>query len=192
MRIFLLQSSLQVCHFLFVAEHNIEADCALNFFSDPACVLYAPCTIALTALLVSFSLLKIPCTEWLDSIPMYFFINAENPFFECSLGFHEDGQPVSSAALFLDHDSCIAAFEKMHYLRSYPRSFTPPAAAVAPSGASNNSLVHCVSCTSSPAATGHRGGQMNACEACGDSPVSVVDVRVSQSSERDDHRSGKM
>ena len=158
-----------------------------NLHLDPACVLYAPCTVALTALLVSFSLLKIPCTEWLDSIPMYFFINAENPFFDCSLGVDEDGRPVGSAALFLDHDSCIAAFEKMHYLRSYPRSFTPPAAAVAPSGASNQPLVHCVSCTSSTATA----GKANACEACGDSPVSVVDARVGQGSERDDRRSGK-
>ena len=29
-----------------------------------------------------------------------------------------DGAPVSSRALFLDHEQCIAAFEKMHYLRS--------------------------------------------------------------------------
>lgn len=88
-------------------------------------ILYAPSTIAVTALLVSFSLLKVPCDQLLETMPLCCFLNAQNPFFECDKGEDEQGEPLSANAKFLDHDSCIAEFERMDALRSLHRPCTP-------------------------------------------------------------------
>lgn len=72
-------------------------------------------------------MLKAPsCSEWLNCIPLYFFINEENPFFECNRGILEDGRPVSDKAKFLDQESCISAFEKIPYLRALKLSGQSP------------------------------------------------------------------
>ena len=99
-------------------------------------MLYAPSTIAITALLVSFSLLKIPCDQLLETMPLCCFVNSQNPFYECDRGMDEQEEPLSPNAQFLDHDSCIAEFERMETLRSLHRPCTPAPGGLAASSSS--------------------------------------------------------
>lgn len=130
--------------------------------------MYAPSTIALSALLISFSHYKVPCGAWVNSIPMYFFINEENPFFQCMQGLDESGAPLCPTALFLDHESCIAAFERMHNLR---RSPVPSSNS---SGKSGNSSCQSSLCSSPTPTTSSCGTSEN-------SPVSVSDRALCRS-----------
>ncbi len=79
----------------------------ISFGTDHDYLLYAPSTIAISALLISFSLHHLHCTEWLDSIPDFCLPNDNNPFF---LSPAEGGR-------YLDIDSCILSFEKIPMLR---------------------------------------------------------------------------
>lgn len=99
-------------------------------------LLYAPSTIAITALLLSFSLLKIPCSKLLNALPLFCFLSPANPFFECDEGMAQDGRPLSPNARFLDHERCIAEFQKMEVMRNYQRSASP-----APGTSSTSSTV---------------------------------------------------
>jgi hypothetical protein len=102
------------------------------FPTEPTSILYASSTIAISAILVSFSLLKVPCEPWLNSLPVYFFVNEENPFFECALCAPED--EVTGNAKFLDHWSCIATFENMELMRKHRRRPSAPVPGAVPEG----------------------------------------------------------
>lgn len=82
-------------------------------------------------MLISFSILKFPCTNWLNSIPLYFFINDKNPFFDCNLlvnnttncgnadsDINSSNSSKNVKSLFLDQEKCIASLEKIPFLRS--------------------------------------------------------------------------
>lgn len=81
-------------------------------FSDPEYLLYAPSTVAISALLISFSVHHLPCATWLNCIPDCCLPSAENPLFR--------GDPS-----LLDIDSCILSFERMPMLRAHYASKSP-------------------------------------------------------------------
>ena len=85
----------------------------ITFYLESDSMLYAPSTIAVSALLISFSILKIPCEDWLSSIPLYLFVNEQNPFFESGYG-----HCVGKKSKFLDQDVCIATMIKIPFLRA--------------------------------------------------------------------------
>jgi len=125
-----------------------------EFWEESEYVLYAPSTIAISALMISFSQLKVPCNDWLHAIPMYFFANDENPFFGCCGNDDNNnnnhtsatlvqqtppvlprGTAVNARALFLDQDECINAFQRMPHLRrsaAAPCSVSPVSIADGP------------------------------------------------------------
>jgi len=99
-----------------IVEHcplSTNADAIINtadqllrgYLEEPEFLLFAPSTIALTALVVSFSLHHVDCTAWLDSIPDFCLPKDTNPLFL--------SQPNS-----LNLDQCLLSFEKMPMLRA--------------------------------------------------------------------------
>lgn len=127
--------------------------------AEPASLLYAPSTIAITALLLSFSLLKIPCGSLLRSLPLCCFLSPDNPFFDCSVPGQvtcpngEVEEPSSPNSRFLDYESCIAAFQSMEVMRNYTyqRAATPlPPRAETPSPSGDGAAAGCGGLGASP------------------------------------------
>eukprot|EP01036_Dinobryon_divergens_P032561 gene32561-42177_t len=44
-----------------------------EFWEEPESLLFSPCTIAISAMLISFSMLRIYCSSWLESVPDFCF-----------------------------------------------------------------------------------------------------------------------
>lgn len=65
-------------------------------------MLFAPSTVAIAALILSFSILKMDCSEWLHSIPNFFLPLNDNPLLDTS----------SDTRLF-DIDGCLQSFQKI-------------------------------------------------------------------------------
>jgi hypothetical protein len=79
-----------------------------SFSLDAASLLFAPSTIAISAVVVSLSLMKMDCSRLLDSLPEFLLPSRAYPFFK-----EEDGKN-----LYLDLNSCVKAIEKLPYVRS--------------------------------------------------------------------------
>lgn len=71
-----------------------------------------PSTIAISALLIAFSMLQIYCGTWLESIPDFCFPSATNLVFSQSIH-------------YLDLDRCISAFERIPSLKEPQNSSSP-------------------------------------------------------------------
>jgi hypothetical protein len=89
-------------------------------------MLFAPSTVAIAALILSFSILKMDCSEWLRSIPNFFLPLNDNPMLNSS----------SDTRLF-DIDGCLQSFQKSQIIHSLsstpePRGDTPEPVAVTP------------------------------------------------------------
>ena len=86
-----------------------------EFYEKAESMLYAPSTIAISALLISFSMIHVNCVKWLDSIPDFCLPNNNSSIFP----------QVSAQAVFLDIDSCILAFEKIPSLMVHKKAQSP-------------------------------------------------------------------
>lgn len=86
-----------------------------EFWEEPDSILFAPSTIAISALLISFSMLQIYCTTWLDSIPDFCLPNAINPVFQVG----------TLKVNYLDLDKCITTFEQIPSLKEQQDSTSP-------------------------------------------------------------------
>ena len=69
----------------------------LLLFTEPSSLLYAPSTIAISALILSFSIMHVDCSDLLSSIPNFFF-----------------HAPKSSDKRFYDIDSCLIHFRGLN------------------------------------------------------------------------------
>lgn len=86
-----------------------------KFMQEPEYLLYAPSTIAISALLLSFLHLEINCNEWLKYVPDYCLPTASNPFFS--------SLPSQHKSKLLDVDGCLQCFQSI--IISSTRSSTP-------------------------------------------------------------------
>ena len=77
-------------------------NCYILLFTEPSSILYAPSTIAIAALILSFSILHVDCSDLLSSIPNFFF-----------------HAPSSSDKRFYDIDSCLIHFKGLNAI--FPR-----------------------------------------------------------------------
>jgi hypothetical protein len=75
-----------------------------HFFADLESLKYAPSTIALAALLLTFSKLNMDCTAWLRHVP--------DACFPSKSGTHPVFGPEDWS--FLDVDGCLTAMQKIH------------------------------------------------------------------------------
>lgn len=87
-----------------------------EFSEEPQSILFAPSTIAIAALLVSFSVLNLQCTSWPQSIPAFCLPNNAASIYHAS----------SPQSKFLDIDSCIIAFKQVPMLRSRTNKASSP------------------------------------------------------------------
>ena len=78
-----------------------------NLFLESSSMLFAPSTIAIAALILSFSILLMDCTLWLNTIPNF------------CLPLHEENPSESSNKNF--RDSNHSNVQKSKYLESYYR-----------------------------------------------------------------------
>lgn len=74
----------------------------ISLFTEPSSMLYAPSTIAIAALILSFSILHVDCSDLLSSIPNFYF-----------------HAPSSSDKRFYDIDSCLIHFKGLNAI--FPR-----------------------------------------------------------------------
>jgi hypothetical protein len=80
---------------------------------DAASLLFAPSTIAISATVVSLSLLKVNCDKLVNNLPEFLLPNSSFPFF-----LEADGK-----SQYLDMNSCMKAMERLPYIRAtYLRS----------------------------------------------------------------------
>lgn len=89
-----------------------------DFWEDPASLLYAPSTVAVSALIVCLSMLGISCQPFLEKLPEFFFPNGEYKIFT-----EEEGKSA-----YLHFHECMAAMERLpsvqsiHHCNSSPTS----------------------------------------------------------------------
>mmetsp|Transcript_10096 Transcript_10096/g.9795 ORF Transcript_10096/g.9795 Transcript_10096/m.9795 type:complete len:316 (-) Transcript_10096:238-1185(-) len=83
--------------------HSKLADLAdslvAKFWEEPKSLLFTPCTVAIAALILSFSISHMDCTEWLNSIPNFCFPSIDN------------GSSLNPK--LFDIDECLIAFKKI-------------------------------------------------------------------------------
>jgi len=84
------------------------------FWEESSSLLFAPSTVAIAALILSFSILKMDCSEWLRSIPNFFLPLNDNPMLNSS----------SDTRLF-DIDSCLQSFQKSQIIDSLTNTPEP-------------------------------------------------------------------
>ena len=94
MRFFFMQ------HSLFYEGHEIYFHLLQS--TEPSSLLYAPSTIAISALILSFSILHVDCSDLLSSLPNFYF-----------------HAPKSSDKRFYDIDSCLIHFKGLNAI--FPR-----------------------------------------------------------------------
>lgn len=73
---------------------------SLFFCAEPSSLLFAPSTIAIAALILSFSILRMDCTDWLRCIPNFCLLVTDNPLY------NQD----TNMRLF-DIDGCLQSFK---------------------------------------------------------------------------------
>ena len=83
--------------------------------SEPDYLLFAPSAIAISALLISFSVLHMPCTSWLKTIPDICLPNNTSSIYPNN----------SKESRFLDIDRCICCFKKIPFLQSRSKNRSP-------------------------------------------------------------------
>jgi hypothetical protein len=79
-----------------------------EFWEDGNSLLFAPSTIAISATVVSLSLLKVHCDKFVDSLPEFLLPNSSFPFF----------LEVDGKSQYLDMNSCMKAMERLPYIRA--------------------------------------------------------------------------
>ena len=75
---------------------------------DGASLLFAPSTIAISAVVVSLSLKKMDCSKLVDSLPEFLLPDRAYPFF-----LEADGK-----SMYLDINTCVRAMERLPYIRA--------------------------------------------------------------------------
>lgn len=73
-----------------------------GFFEAPESPHFSPSTVALSALLISFSKIGKDCTEWLDEVPNICLPNPNHPIFN-----------TPTMLSYLDVDNCLAVFQRV-------------------------------------------------------------------------------
>lgn len=86
-----------------------------EFCEEPDYLLFAPSAIAISALLISFSVLHMPCTSWLKTIPDICLPNNTSSIYPNN----------SKESRFLDIDRCICCFKKIPFLQSRSKNRSP-------------------------------------------------------------------
>jgi hypothetical protein len=89
------------------------------FLLDGASLLFAPSTIAISAVIMSLSLLRMDCSKLVDSLPEFLLPNRAFPFF-----LEEDGK-----SMYLDVNTCMKAMERLTYIRSTYMTRSPTSVA---------------------------------------------------------------
>jgi hypothetical protein len=79
-----------------------------EFWEDANSLLFAPSTIAISAAVVSLSLLKVNCDKFVNSLPEFLLPNSAFPFF----------LEVDGKSQYLDMNSCMKAMERLPYIRT--------------------------------------------------------------------------
>lgn len=102
---------------------------------DPASLLFAPSTIAISAIIASLSLLKIECQSFLQKLPEFFFPNEEFLLFT-----KEEGKLP-----YLNFHPCMAAMEKLPSFRTHNCNNSPTSVMASP--AVNEELATTASCS---------------------------------------------
>lgn len=90
-----------------------------EFWEDGASLLFAPSTIAISAVIMSLSLLRMDCSKLVDSLPEFLLPNRAFPFF-----LEEDGK-----SMYLDVNTCMKAMERLTYIRSTYMTRSPTSVA---------------------------------------------------------------
>ena len=88
-----------------------------EFWEESTSLLYAPSTIAISAIIVALSVMNVNCESFLDKIPDYFFPGYSNDFFVES--------EVDQKSKFLDCDACVKALEKVPSMRTTSNTRSP-------------------------------------------------------------------
>jgi len=81
-----------------------------EFWETPASLLYAPSTIAISAIIVCLSMLEINCDSFLQKVPEFFFPNGEYNIFTAE----KDGKLA-----YLHFHECMLVMENLPSVRSY-------------------------------------------------------------------------
>lgn len=87
-----------------------------EFWEEASSLLFAPSTIAISAVIVALSVMNINCEAFLDKVPDYFFPGYSKEFF-----LEGDGQKIK----FLDCDACVKALEKVPSMRTTSNTRSP-------------------------------------------------------------------
>lgn len=97
-----------------------------EFWEDPSCLLFAPSTIAITAMIVSLSLHHITCQKFLNKLPDFFFPDRDN--FPC----FQKGEENKES--YLDFHQCMLSIETLPTFRAMNRRYGSPTSIVAMHG----------------------------------------------------------
>lgn len=83
---------------------NVSPKTGYPFFqsTESSSTLFAPSTIAISALILSFSILKVDCSDWLGSMPNF-----------CLLPVHDASCIKSPDSRFFDIDECLGSFRNV-------------------------------------------------------------------------------
>jgi len=102
-----------------------------EFWEDPSCLLFAPSTIATTAMIVSLSLHRLTCDQFLDCLPDFLFPDRDYAFFR------------TDKQAYLDFHRCMLAMETLPTFRAMNcRYGSPTSVAALGSEASNYNNNH--------------------------------------------------
>lgn len=100
---------------------------------DPASLLFAPSTIAISAIIASLSLLKIGCQPFLQNLPEFFFPNEEFALFS-----KDEGKLP-----YLNFHPCMSAMEKLPCFRSHNCNNSPTSVMTSPAVNEENASNAC-------------------------------------------------
>jgi hypothetical protein len=86
-------------------QEQIANSLITDFLEEPESLLFAPSTIAISALIYSFLHLKVDCSAWLDNLPDYVLPTPNNTSFR--------DYPKAEKDQLLDVDSCLQCFQNV-------------------------------------------------------------------------------
>lgn len=97
---------------------KISSQLVGEFWEDPRSMLFAPSTIAISAVIVALSLLKADSQAFTDRLPDFFFPREQDPSTSSSSSTAACFQAESGKLGYLDFSVCLQVIERLPSIRS--------------------------------------------------------------------------